>query len=162
MEMKTEEITAQIARLAAPALTATGLELVDVEVQPRKQTLVRLVVDRPGGIGVEDCARASRQLSDILDVHDLIESGYVLEVSSPGLDRPLKKPADFAWAVGRPVRLTTRRPVEGGNVLKGILSGFEEDILTLEAETGVFSLALDEVAKARLDIDPFGQEKVKQ
>ncbi|MBW2618978.1 MAG: ribosome maturation factor RimP [Deltaproteobacteria bacterium] len=160
--MKTEEIIAQIARLAAPALATDRLELVDVEVQPRKKTLVRLVVDRPGGVGIEDCARLSRQMGDILDVHDLIESGYVLEVSSPGLDRPLKKPADFAWAVGRPVRLTSRRPVEGGNVLRGILRGFEEDVLTLEAETGVFSLALDEVAKAKLDIDPFGQEKVKQ
>ena len=160
--MKAEEIAAQIARLAAPALAAARLELVDVEVQPHKQTLVRVLVDRPGGVGVEDCARLSRQLGDILDVHDLIASAYVLEVSSPGLDRPLKKPADFAWAVGRPVRLTTRRLVEGKNVLTGVLSGFEENVLTLESETGVFSLALDEVAKARLDIDPFGREKIKR
>ena len=160
--MKAEEIAAQIARLAAPALAAAGLELVDVEVWPRQKTLVRVVIDRPGGVGVEDCARASRHLGDILDVHDPIASGYVLEVSSPGLDRPLKKPADFTWAVGRPVRLTTRAPVGGGNVLTGVLSGFEGGVLTLEAEAGVFRLGLDEVTKARLDIDPFSQEKIKR
>jgi len=153
------DLTEKVRRLAQPALAASGLSLVDVEIlgQGRK-LLVRAVVDQPGGVGVEDCARLSRQLGDILEVHDLIDRPYILEVSSPGLDRALKKPSDFAWAVGKPIRLTVHQPREGQNVFSGLLTAFEDEVLTLDTGSASLKLPLSEVARARLNIDPFRRD----
>jgi len=154
--MDQKEAAQRLRELAAPALAATGLELVDVETgwQGRRM-MIRLVVDKPGGVGVDDCAELNRYLSDLLDVHDPLEGSYILEVSSPGLDRPLKKPADFAWAVGKEVKLTMKSPCQGKNVLRGLLADFDGTTLILEENDLKVELPLTEVAKARLDVDPF-------
>lgn len=154
------DLAERIARLAQPALAACGLELVDVEtIGGQGRTTLRVVLDSSDGVGVEDCAKFSRLLGDILDVEDPIEANYVLEVSSPGLDRPLKKPAHFAWAQGKDVRITLRQPLEGRNVFRGRLVSFDEQTnkINLEVDDGELVVDLDELARARLDVDPFGR-----
>ena len=153
-----ETVTEKLKELARPALAATGLELVDVETAgDQKRLRLRVVVDKPGGVNVDDCAELNRYLSDILDVHDLIEDSYVLEVSSPGLDRPLKTEEHFAWAVGREVRLNLRRPASGRNVVVGELAAFDGRELTLRVGEESRSIPLEDVARARLHVDPFGR-----
>ena len=152
------DLAERTTRLAQPALAACGLELVDVELAGgRGRTILRVVIDSPDGVGVDDCAKFSRLLGDILDVEDPIEANYVLEVSSPGLDRPLKKPAHFVWALGKDVRITLRQPLEGQNVFRGRLVSFDEQTnkINLEVADGELVVDLDELAKARLDVDPF-------
>lgn len=154
--MDEKEVVQRLREMASPALAATGLELVDVETgQQGKRMMVRMLVDKPGGVGVDDCAELNRFLSDLLDVHDPLEGSYILEVSSPGLDRPLKKPADFAWAVGKEVKLTMKSPGQGKNVFRGLLADFDGTTLTLEENDHQVELPLTDVAKARLDVDPF-------
>jgi len=156
--LKAQDLAKKIREVTSPALIACGLDLLEVEVKPlARRLLVRAVVDSPQGVGVEDCARFSRQLGDLLDVHDFIAGSYTLEVSSPGLDRPLRKPADFFWAKGKPVKVTLKKPLEGQNVLTGTLMDFDGEVLNLKQGEQVFHLALNQVAKARLDFDPFGR-----
>ncbi len=158
MEVDFKKLAEIVKHLAEPALRANDLALVDVEVKPlKRRLLVRVVVDRPGGVMVDDCARMSRQLSDLLDVHDPIHSSYTLEVSSPGLNRPLKKKADYAWAVGRRIRVTTTKPKDGRNVFVGRLADLDAEVVILETDDGAVRLKLEEVAKARLDFEPFKQ-----
>lgn len=153
-----ESVAEKLRELAGPALTATGLELVDVETTGDKKRLrFRFVVDKPGGVNVDDCAELNRYLSDILDVHDLIRDSYVIEVSSPGLDRPLKKPEHFAWAVGKEVRLNLRRPSSEDRVAIGVLAAFDGRELTLKVGDENRIIPLEDVARARLYLDPFGR-----
>jgi ribosome maturation factor RimP len=105
-----EEMITRLEHLVQPYLAAQGVELVEVEFnQPRRgRATLRLFVDREGGITLEEIARVSRVVGELLDVHDLISSSYTLEVSSPGLTRKLKGPRDYERYTGRLVRLTTR------------------------------------------------------
>jgi len=119
----------------------------------RGRTLLRIFLDRPGGITLEEITRFSRVAGELLDVHDLIPESYNLEVSSPGLTRELKKPRDYERYAGRLVRLTTRSVINGRQVHRGILLGLEADVVTLEEEGQVRSIPLGEIARARLDID---------
>jgi ribosome maturation factor RimP len=150
-----ERITARVEELIQPLLVAQGVELVELEYnRPRRgRATLRLFLDREGGITLEDLARLSRVVGQLLDVHDPIPGSYNLEVSSPGLTRALKKPADFQRYAGRLVRITTRQPVEGRQVHQGILQGLEGDRVCLQAEGGIRCIALGEIAKARLDLD---------
>lgn len=159
--MSPDSVVDKIKALAGPAMTAAGVELLDVELSGQdKRPVVRVTIDRPGGIDVEDCAAVSRHLGDLLDIEDVVEPAYILEVSSPGLDRPLKKPDDFRWAVGREVKISLRHPVDGRNVWRGRLTDFADQTLRLENDQGSFDLPYDEVAKARLEVgDPFKRAK---
>lgn len=149
-------IVEKVREVSGTALAATGLTLVDVEpANDHGRLVIRVVVDKPGGVLVDDCAELNRYLSDLLDVHDETETPYVLEVSSPGLDRKLKKPSDYEWAVGRRVRVTTRRPISKSNVFIGLLTEFDGDRLKLELDGRELELELADVARARLNIDPF-------
>src|SRR5207302_3570551 len=95
----------QIEEVVMPVLRDHGLELVDIEWRPlRPRGVLRLYVDKPGGVGVGDCERLSRELGDVLDAAAVIDGAYDLEVSSPGLDRQLKKDREYHWAIGKRVR----------------------------------------------------------
>ena len=103
-----------IARLVEPIALERGLELVDVEYQPRpRRSLLRFILDRPGGISVDDLAEFSREAGDVLDAHDVVRGAYNLECSSPGINRPLKTPADFERYQGKSVRVRTTEPIVG-------------------------------------------------
>lgn len=150
-----DEIVFKVEELIKPLVEAQGLELVEVEfTQPRRgRANLRIFLDRPGGITLDEITRISRVVGNLLDVHDFIGPSYNLEVSSPGLTRELKKPKDYQRYAGRLVRLTTRRPVGGRQVHRGILKGLEEEnIVCLEEAGETRRIPLAEVAKARLDL----------
>lgn len=141
--------------LLIPLMEAHGFELVDVEyVKEGGNWYLRAYIDKPGGIAVDDCEVISRALSDQLDEEDFIEESYILEVSSPGLDRPLKKEKDFARSIGQEVELRTYRAVNRQKEFTGILSAYDKESITLELEneeTLVFDRA--DVALVRLAFD---------
>jgi ribosome maturation factor RimP len=153
--MGKDEILNRLEELIQPFLAAQGAELVDLQYgRPRRgRGILRLFVDRPGGITLEEITRISRVVGDLLDVHDLISGSYTLEVSSPGLTRALKKPQDYQRYVGRLVRVTTRAPWEGSQVHCGILQGLQEDRVCLKEGESLLCIPLSEIARARLEID---------
>ena len=127
-EQKTEEIL-------LPIVEEYGFELVDVEyVKEGSNWYLRAYIDKPGGIGVNDCEVVSRRLSDILDEKDYIEDSYILEVSSPGLGRPLKKEKDFARSLGEEVEVRTYRAIDRQKEFVGILKSYDENTVTITYE----------------------------
>jgi ribosome maturation factor RimP len=153
--MHKEDIKTRVEELIQPYLAAQGAELVDLEyARPRRgRGMLRLYVDRPGGITLAELSRISRVVGNLLDVHDFIPGPYNLEVSSPGLTRALKKPEDYQRYAGRLVRLTTRAPWEGHQVHSGILQGLKDDQVCLREGESLLCIPLREIARARLDID---------
>jgi ribosome maturation factor RimP len=149
------EIISRLESLIQPWLTAQEVDLVDMEFhRPRRgRATLRLFLDRRGGITLDELARLSRVVGDLLDVHDFIQGSYTLEVSSPGLTRPLKKTADYQRYVGRLIRLTTRQPIQGRQVHRGILQGLEEDQVCLEEDIGLVKIPMEEIAQARLELE---------
>ena len=147
-------------RVRSVALRVTadrGFELVDVELkQAKSEKLVRIFVDRPGGIGLEDLQSVSEEVSAILDAEDPIPSTYTLEVSSPGLDRPLKNEADYRRFVGRLAKLSSYEPIDGRRHWLGRLTSFEDGIVTvsLEKEGGAEArIPLSKLSHGRLEVE---------
>ena len=129
-EQKTEEIL-------LPIIEKNGFELVDVEyVREGGSWYLRAYIDKPGGINVDDCETVSRELSDILDEKDFIDEAYILEVSSPGLGRPLKKEKDFKRILGEEVEIRTYRMVDKKKEYTGILKAYDKDTVTNGMEDG--------------------------
>lgn len=132
-----------------------GLELVDVEFRREPGGCVlRVLIDRqPGGVTIAICADISRQIGDVLEVKDLFSFPFRLEVSSPGVNRPLKKPGDFEARLGETVSLTTVEPLDGRKHFKGRLTRLEDGVLGMEIDGGVFSVPLSAVKKAHVEYD---------
>jgi ribosome maturation factor RimP len=124
----------RVREIAAQVGASGGVEVVEVDVRGSGNArMLRVFIDKPGGVTHQDCANISRELSTILDVEDAVPGGsYVLEVSSPGLDRKLSRPADFERFVGSRVKLTTRTPVNGNKHFEGKLESFQDGRLKLE------------------------------
>jgi ribosome maturation factor RimP len=146
-----ENIRAMAERVA----TSEGLTLVDVEIKGgRANPLLRVFIDKPAGVSHADCQLVSEQLSAILDVEDAFPGKYLLEVSSPGLDRKLSKPSDFTHFVGRRARLVVREAVENQRVFEGRLAGFENGRVRLDlGERGLQELDLANIRKAQLVVE---------
>ncbi len=138
--------------IAVPLLQELGLELVDVEYRREAGGWVlRVYLDKRSGVTLDDCQRVSEELSDLLDVEDLVGHPYSLEVSSPGLDRPLGREADFLRFVGERVRVTTSQAIEGQRRFLGTLKGYEGGQVVLEREDGTMVLIPHSlISKARL------------
>lgn len=130
-----------------PAVEVLGYELVDLEFQGG---VLRLYIDRKDGITVDDCEKVSHHLSGVLDVEDPIPGGYTLEVSSPGLDRPLRKPADFAHQTGQRARIELTVPQNGRRRFSGVLSGVDQGDVLIEVDGQPFRLPFAQIGKARL------------
>ena len=150
-------LTESVREVAERVTSSRGFELVDIEVKrsPGGQ-LVRLFVDKPGGIGLDDLQRVSEEVSAILDVEDPIESAYTLEVSSPGLDRPLRGEADYQRYQGRLARLSSYEPLEGRRHWTGRILSVEGGVVSLglEKEGGaVTQIPLDKIAHGRLEVE---------
>lgn len=127
-EKKTEE-------LLLPIIEENGFELVDVEyVKEGGSWYLRAYIDKPGGITVDDCEKVSRRLSDLLDEKDYIDEAYILEVSSPGLGRPLKKDKDFERSIGEEVEIRTFRPIHHQKEFTGILKAYDKEKVIIEME----------------------------
>lgn len=138
--------------LLEPAVVALDCELVGIEYLPSgKHSLLRIYIDKPGGVTVDDCSAVSYQVSGLLDVEDPVPGHYTLEVSSPGLDRPLFQAQDFERFAGHEVKLRTRFPIEGQRNFRGLLQGLQEQQVVIEEHDGKrVSLPLDQVEQARL------------
>jgi ribosome maturation factor RimP len=128
-------IAAKVAALAEPVIEALGLRLVRVSISAQGGKTLQIMADRPGGaISVDDCATISRQVSPLLDAHEPIQGGYVLEVSSPGIARPLVRPSDFDDWAGYEAKIELSEMIDGRRRFRGILDGFEKDEVLLRIE----------------------------
>jgi len=136
--------------LAESLLAGSDVELVDVEYVKEKDRYLRVFIDKPEGIGIEDCQELSEKLEALLDEKDAVPEQYILEVSSPGLDRVLKKPRDFEREKGKTVDVSLYEPLDGEKVLTGTLADFDGKVLTLE---GREPLPKEKIAQVRLHID---------
>jgi len=159
--MSTEGVEKQVEELAAPIVAEFGLELVDIEYrQQGREWLLCLYIDKDGGVTLDDCANFSRELSTLLDVEDVVPTAYRLEVSSPGLDRPLKKKDDFARFAGEMVKVKMRSLVDPdarGYTRKtfiGVLQGMEDEHVVVEqsdSTDGKILLPLQDIDKANIE-----------
>ena len=136
--------------LLEPGAEALGLELVAVEMAGRDGNILRVYINSPNGISVDDCAAASHQFSAILDVEDPISGKYNLEVSSPGLDRPLVKTSHFEEVVGETVKIRTRWPIQGRRRFTGILTRTSDDAALVEVDGEVYEVPYEDMERARL------------
>ena len=141
--------------LAEPIISSFGFELVDVEYVKEAGTwYLRLYIDKEGGITIDDCETVSRLFSDKLDEEDFIDDAYIMEVSSPGLGRPLKKEKDFKRSIGKEVEIRTYRPIDKQKEFFGVLTAYDESHVTItldDQETRVFERA--GIALIRLAFD---------
>ena len=142
----------RIAALIEPSLTAMGYDLVRVMIDGKRQARVQIMAERSdgSGMGVEDCAQVSRQISAILDVEDPIEGSYTLEVSSPGIDRPLMKPADYERFAGHVAKVELRTARDNRRRFTGTIKGLESEAVVLDTEEGSVALPLSEIERAKL------------
>lgn len=149
--LKLEE---EVARWAEPLLAGMGYELVDVEyVREGREWFLRFFIDRPGGVDLDACEAASRALERELDLRDPIPHSYRLEVSSPGLERPLKKDADYRRYAGSLVCITTFAPVDGRKSFTGRLQGLEGEQVLVQVGNDVVAIPRGQVASARLAVE---------
>lgn len=148
-------IDRRLAEIIGPVIEDLGFELVRIRLQGGKTATLQIMADRPeGGINVDDCSDISTAVSAVLDVEDPLEDAYHLEVSSPGIDRPLTRMKDFATFEGYEARLETNQPIDGRKRFKGILAGTEGDevLLNIEeaGETHTIGLNFDWLSDAKL------------
>ena len=130
-----EEYEKRAEELLAPIVEQNGFELVDVEYVKEAGTwYLRGYIDKEGGITVNDCETVSRAFSDRLDENDFIEDSYIMEISSPGLDRPLKKEKDFKRNMGKPVEVRTYRPIEKQKEVCGVLTAYDSNSVTIDED----------------------------
>ena len=138
-------------QLIATTVEPMGYELVSVElIQHGRRRTLRVYIDTANGIMLQDCEIISHQLSGVLDVEQPLEGAYDLEISSPGLDRPLSKPSDFERFVGNTIKIRLIVPMAGQRNFTGVLRGIEDGIIQLDTEQETYSLALQHIEKARL------------
>ena len=147
-ETRTEE-------LITPILDRMNFELVDVEYVKEGGTwYLRAYIDKEGGITVNDCEAVAREMNDILDREDFVEDSYVLDVSAPGLGRPLKKEKDYIRSMGREVEIRTYRAINREKEFYGILSAYDENTVTIKTEDGTeMTFEKSDIALIRLAFD---------
>ena len=156
------DVVGQIRTIASRVAAGYGLEIFDVQFRREANGMVlRIQIDRPGpaakaedSVSVEDCAHVSRDLSAILDVEDVVPAAYTLEVSSPGLDRPLRRPDDFRRFAGRQAKIVMREKVDGQGYFKGKLGGFDGADVLIESENGkMHRVPFELITRANLEVE---------
>jgi len=142
----------QLTQLLTPTVEAQGVELYDLAfIKEGQDRILRLYIDKDQGIGIEDCEKVSRAAEAVLDEHDPIEQSYYLEVSSPGVERKLSKPAHFKRYIGHKVLLRLYGPLDGRRNFTGELTGYQDDILTLTEEDGnIRNIPTSQIGNCRL------------
>jgi ribosome maturation factor RimP len=147
-------VTQSLTELIEPGLLAKGLELIDVEFKKEgKNWVLRIYIDREGGVTLEDCQKVSSLAGDLIEVEDVIEPVYTLEVSSPGLNRVLKKEKDFFKYSGKKINVQCHAPMDGRKKFTGILTDFIDQSIHLEVDGQQHLIPLSLVAKANLVIE---------
>ena len=146
-----QKVIKQTWSLAEPLCESEGLELIQVEYQRESAgRILRLYVDKPGGIGIDDCIAVSRQLGDILDVNLEDVGPYSLEVTSPGSERPLAKKQDFDKFKGKRAKIKTYQPLNGRQNFNGVLLGISGDKVSLQIDEQIITVSYEDISKARL------------
>ena len=146
------ETIERIERILTPILEEESVELIDIEFRPSgKRWLLRIYIEKEGGVTISDCEKVNRELGRTLDVEDVLDHPYTLEVSSPGLTRPLKNIKDFERYTGKQCRIVTSKPVEGRNEFAGEIIGTTGDGVEIRGKSGVFTIPLCDIKKAHLD-----------
>ncbi|MBD3109405.1 ribosome maturation factor RimP [Bacillus sp. AGMB 02131] len=152
-----KKVTEIVEELLTDILEQEQLELVDIEyVKEGKSWFLRVFIDKENGVDIEDCGLVSEKLGEKLDAIDPIPQNYFLEVSSPGAERPLKKPQDFLRAIGKHVNIKTYEPIEGSKEFEGTLLSYDEKEIKLsikiKTRTKEITLPTEKIAKARLAV----------
>lgn len=149
-----DDVVGVIEGILNPILLEDGLELVDIQYgDGAGRKYLRIYIDKEGGVTVEDCAKLSRELEVLLDVHDVLPGSYTLEVSSPGINRPLKTPEDFKRFRGNKVNIKTKAEVEGRKVFTGLLVDFEDMEALVKANDGTYHIPYDDIEKANMEFE---------
>ena len=152
-----QTLSEAIEGVLAPVIRAHGLTLVDLDLRRGgRRSVLRLFVDKSDGVTIEDCRRLSEEVGDLLDVSSLLPENYDLEVSSPGLDRELRKDRELRWAVGKRVRAWTREPVDGQREFAGRLVEVGDTFLALAEVAGLRQLPRELLTKVRLEVERRG------
>lgn len=155
--MSSDELKEKLTHLVQKIVDEQGLELVQLDYNAGRKGHLCIYIDKPGGVTIADCEKVSRDLSGLLDAYDLIAQSYILEVSSPGVERPLNRPQDFERFQGEMVKIYTREPVAGkkswGGKLLGSGAGFIE-MLPENEEAGALRIPLEQIKKAHLWFRP--------
>ena len=148
----------KIRALAEPLVESEGMELIHVEcLKVKSRWIVRLYMDKEGGVTIEDCSLVSNQLGDLLDVHDVPPGPYTLEVSSPGLDRPLSRDEDFLKFRGSRVTVKTKEKIDGVQNFAGVLQDYRDDVegktLIIDVAGRIFQVPRNKIVKANIQYD---------
>jgi ribosome maturation factor RimP len=162
--MDPRAVAERVRKIAEQTAIDHGVELVHAEVAgPEGQPILRLFIDKPGGVTHDDCSRVSHQMSTVLDVEDFIHSAYVLEVSSPGLERGLYKGADYERFAGSMAKIKARSPIKGQRNFRGRILGVANDQVMVEDRTsGRVEIPLDGIVKANLEADVESELRAKR
>lgn len=151
---KKSELESRVGRLAEPEILKEGVELVDVEfVREGKVQCLRVLIDKRGGVTIDECEAVSRRIDPILEEAGLMADVDTFEVSSPGLDRPLKKPADFVRHMGEKVDVGLYKAIDGDKTITGALTDYDDGGLTLETADGPVKLEKGEIAVVKQHLD---------
>ena len=147
------DIRQKVVRLAEQAAEEQGIEIFDLELLGKGKLLLRVLIDKNGGVTLDDCEHFSKSFSALLDVEDLIQRSYALEVSSPGMDRPLKRLIDFEKNIGKLARIITVEKIDNQNFFVGRISGSDKNIIKLMIKELEIQIPFDDISKARLEIE---------
>lgn len=150
--MVQDDMIRRVWRELEPHLGEQGYDLIEVELgRQGRSPLLRLYIDKEGGITLDDCSAVSQLLGPVLDAADFFADSYALEVSSPGIDRPLRKPEDFERFAGEPVQVRSVAPVQGRKRFRGVLEGLRDGMVLVQCEGIEYEIHLENLEKARLD-----------
>ncbi len=152
--MDNEQLVNKVKELISDIFQREGIELVELSYRRRKEGMVlTFLVDKPDGISLEECSRLNHEMDQLLDKSGIMNERYLLEVSSPGLDRPLRTREDFIRAIGKPVRIISHLPVDGRDVHSGELCGINDrDIVIIGKDNLSTVIPFEDISKARLDM----------
>lgn len=154
MSIKLSIIENEISKVANQIADGLGVEIVGLNLFAGKnRKLLKVTIDKDDGVTLDDCERFSRALEALIEADDLIEGPYTLEISSPGLDRPLTKPKDFERNIGRLVKIMTRDKIEGQNSFAGRIIGIFDSFVKLAVDKRVLDIPLETIIKSKLEIE---------
>lgn len=154
MSASDQDIIFNVKELLGPILAEYGLELYDLVFKGAgKNGMLRVFIDSKEGVTIDDCANVSRELGTLLDIHDVIDDSYTLEVSSPGLTRALRNPVDFVRFIGKKVKIKTENEIEAKTIFIGKLLDYKDDKVTVETESGRYEIPFEQIEKANLELD---------
>jgi len=152
-----ENIVEKVKEMLQPLIEERGLKLVDVEYITGGKPVLRIYVYNPEGTSIEDCEWISRRIGALLDVEDIIPVSYILEVSSPGLDRKLKNKEEYEIFKGRDVKIITKEPINGRNVFEGTLKGLEGENVLLQENGETIKIPLEKISRTNLEFKVGGE-----